>query len=130
MPKQDGRPVVVRADIRRLRPDPETDLPAHSKARLEALVAEAVIDAYGEEEQKMGLFTMMQEHLALPCAVSLLGVEATVEKVTMTRDGRSVAVCQRDGVQQRIDVLDLTWPKAAPAGAEWIAAYSYWCRGL
>jgi hypothetical protein len=73
---------------------------------------------------------MMQEHLSLPFAVSLLGVEATVEKVTMTRDGRIVAVCQRDGVQQRIDVLDLPLPKPAPAGAEWIAAYSYWRRGL
>lgn len=130
MPKQNDKPVIVRMDIRKLRPEPETNLPALSKAKLEALVDEAIVDAYGEEEQKIGLLTMMQEHLALPFAVSLLGVEATVEKVTMTRDGRIVAVCQRDRVQQRIDVLDLPLPKPAPAGAEWIAAYSYWRRGL
>jgi hypothetical protein len=81
-------------------------------------VDEAIVDAHGEEEQKFGLLTMMQEHLVLPFAVSLLGVEATVEKVTMTCDGRIVAVCQRDGVQQRIDILDLPLPKPAPAGAE------------
>jgi hypothetical protein len=122
--------VVVHMDIRKLKPDPETNLPVLSKAKLEALIEEAIVDAYGEGEQKVGLLTMMQEHLALPFSVSIMGVKATVEKVTMTRDGRIVAVCQRDGVQQRIDVLDLPLPKPAPVGAEWIAAYSYWRRGL
>jgi hypothetical protein len=130
MTKQSDKPVVVHMDIRKLKPDPETNLPALGKAKLEALVEEAIVDAYGEEEQKVGLLTMMQEHLALPFAVSLLGAEATVEKVMMTRDGRIVAVCQRGAVQQRIDILDLPLPKPAPAGAEWIAAYSYWRRGL
>ena len=130
MPKQDDNPVIVHMDIRKLKPDPETNLPSLSKAKLEALIEEAIVDAHGEEEQKVGLLTMMQEHLALPFSVSLLGVEASVEKVTMTRDGRIVAVCQRDGVQQRVDVLDLPLPRPAPAGAEWIAAYSYWRRGL
>lgn len=37
-----------------------------------------------------------------------------MEKVTMTRDGRIVAVCQRDGVQERIDILDFPLPKPAP----------------
>ena len=41
----------------------------------------------------------------------------------MTRDGRIVAVCKRDGVKQRIEILDLPLPKPAPAGAEWIVAY-------
>jgi hypothetical protein len=53
-----------------------------------------------------------------------------VEKVDMTRDGRIVAICRRDGVKQRIEILDLPLPKPAPAGAEWIAAYSHWRRGF
>jgi hypothetical protein len=53
-----------------------------------------VVDAYGDDEQKVGLLTMMQEHLVLPFSVSILGIEAVVEKVDMTRDGRIVAVCQ------------------------------------
>ena len=89
-----------------------------------------MVDAYGEDEQKVGLLTMMQEHLAMPFSVSILGVDATVEKLDMTRDGRIVAVCRRDGVRQRIEILDLPLPNPTPAGPEWIAAYSYWCRGL
>jgi hypothetical protein len=117
-------------DIRKLKPEPETNLPSLSKAKLEALIEEAVVDAYGDDEQKVGLLTMMQEHLALPFSVSILGVEATVEKVDMTRDGRVVAVCQRNGIRQRIEILDLPLPKPAPAGAEWIAAYRHWRRGF
>jgi hypothetical protein len=117
-------------DIRKLKPEPETNLPSLTKAKLEALIEEAVVDAYGDDEQKVGLLTMMQEHLALPFSVSILGIEATVEKVDMTRDGRIVAVCQRNGIRQRIEILDLPLPKPAPAGAEWIAAYSHWRRGF
>src|SRR5665213_4522384 len=98
MRKRNDKPVVGHMDIRKLKPDPETNLPSLSKAKLEALVDEAIVDAYGEEEQKVGLLTMIEEHLALPFPVTILGVETTVEKVTMTRDGRIVAVCQRDGV--------------------------------
>ena len=106
------------------------DLDTCPKAKLEALIEEAVVDAYGDEEQTGGFFTMIEEHLALPFSVSILGVEAVVEKVDMTRDGRIVAVCKRDGVKQRIEILDLPLPKRIPAGAEWIVAYSHWCRGF
>jgi hypothetical protein len=117
-------------DIRKLKPEPKTNLPFLSKAKLEALIEEAIVDAYGEEEQKVGLLTMLQEHLALPFSVSILGVEAIVEKVDMTRDGRVEAVCQRDGVRQRIEILDLPLPKSTHEGAEWIAVYSHWRRGF
>jgi len=130
MTQKQSKPVVVHMDIRKLKPEPETNLPSLTKAKLEALIEEAVVDAYGDDEQKVGLLTMMQEHLALPFSVSILGVEATVEKVDMTRDGRVVAVCQRNGIRQRIEILDLPLPKPAPAGAEWIAAYSHWRRGF
>jgi len=32
------------------------------------------VDAYGEEEQAGGFFTMIEEHLALPFPVKVLGV--------------------------------------------------------
>jgi hypothetical protein len=116
-------------DIRKLKRKPEANLLSLSKARLEALIEEAVVDAYGDEEQTGGFFMMIEEHLALSFSVSILGVEAVVEKVDMTRDGR-IAVCKRDGVKQRIEILDLPLPKPIPAGAEWIAAYSHWRRGF
>jgi hypothetical protein len=129
MTQEQSKPVVVHMDIRKLKPEPETNLPSLSKARLKALIEEAVVDAYGDEEQTGGFFAMIEEHLALPFSVSILGVEAVVEKVDMTRDGR-IAVCKRDGVKQRIEILDLALPKPIPAGAEWIAAYSHWRRGF
>jgi hypothetical protein len=51
MTKKLSKPVVVHMDIRKLKPEPETNLPVLSKAKLEALIEEAVIDAYGEDEQ-------------------------------------------------------------------------------
>jgi len=130
MTRKHSKPVVVHMDIRKLKLEPETNLSSLSKAKLDALIEEAVVDAYGDEEQAVGFFTMLEEHLALPFTVSILGVEAVVEKVDMTRDGRIVAVCRREGVKLRIEILDLPLPKPTPVGAEWIAAYSYWRRGL
>jgi hypothetical protein len=130
MTEKRGEPVVVRMDIRKLKSEPQTNLSSLGKVKLEVLVEEAIVDAYGESEQKVGLLTMMQEHLALPFSVNILGIEAIVEKVDMTRDGRIVAICRRDGITQRIEILDLPLPVPAPQGTEWIAAYSYWRRGL
>ena len=128
MTQKQGKRAVVQLDICELKRKPETNLPSLSKATLEALIEEAVVDAYGDEEQTGGFFTMIEEHLALPFSVNILGVEAVVEKVDMTRDGRIVAVCKRDGVKQRIEILDPPLPKPIPAGAEWIVAYSHWRR--
>ena len=130
MTQKQGKPAVAHVDIRKVKRKPEGNLPSLSKARLETLIEEAVIDAYGDEEQTGGFFTMIEEHLALPFSVSILGVEAVVEKVDMTRDGRIVAVCRHDGVKQRIEILDLPLPRPIPAGAEWIVAYSHWRRGF
>ncbi len=72
MTQKQSKPVVVHMDIRKLKPEPETYLPSLSKAKLEALIEEAVVDAYGDEEQTGGFFTMIEEHLALPFSVSIL----------------------------------------------------------
>jgi hypothetical protein len=128
-PKQ-SKPVAIQGDILKLKLEPKTNHPSLSKAKLEALIEEALVDAYGDEEQTCGFFTMIEEHLTLPFTVCILGAEAVVEKVDMTRDGRVVAICQRDGMKQRIEILDLPLPKPAPAGVEWIAAYSYWRKGF
>lgn len=45
-----------------------------SKRRLERLIEEAIVDCYGEEEQATGLFTMIEDNLALPFKTTLLGV--------------------------------------------------------
>ena len=116
--------------MRKLKPKPGINLPPVSKAKLEELIEEAVVDAYTEEEQVGGFLTMIQEHLALPFSVSILGADAVVEKIDMARDGRIVAICRCDNVRQRIGILDLPLPTPAPAGAEWITAYHHWRKGF
>jgi len=54
-----------------------------------------VLDAYTEEEQAAGFLTMIEEHLALPFSVKILGVDADVERVDMTLDGQIVGICRR-----------------------------------
>lgn len=53
MAAKSNKPVVVHMDVRKSKPEPESKLPKLSKAKLEALVEEAIIDAYGEEEQRV-----------------------------------------------------------------------------
>lgn len=130
MPQKNNKPLVVHMNVRKLKAYPDTNLPYFSKAKLEKLIEEAVVDAYGEEEQVGGFFTMMEEHLALPFSASILGVDVVVEKVDMTRSGQIVAICRRDKILQRIGILDLPLPTPAPAGTEWIAAYRHWRRGF
>ncbi len=116
-------------DIRKLKPEPETNLPVLSRAKLDKLIEEAVVDAYNEDEQTVGFLCQIQGHLAVPFSTKILGVEVVVEKVDMTRAGQIVAICRRDNVRQRVGILDLPLPKPAPVGAEWIAAYSHWRGG-
>ncbi len=115
--------------VRKLKTARETSLPSPSKARLKELIEEAVVDAYTEEEQAVGFFTMIEEHLALPFTVKILGVAASVEKIDMTPDNQIVAICRRGNARQKIPILDLPLPTPAPAGVEWLVAYRHWRRG-
>ncbi|WP_426504352.1 hypothetical protein ACPPVO_43210 [Dactylosporangium sp. McL0621] len=94
-------------------------------ATLEAMIEEATVDAYGEDEELTGLFTMLEDHLAVPFTTTVLGVEVTVRKLDLAAD-TIVAICSRGRERQRIDLLDLPLPSPPPHGAVWIDAYRYW----
>jgi len=98
------------------------------RSRLTALIAEATVDAYNESEQRMGFYTMLEEHLDLPFEATVLGVDVVVERVDLTDDDQIVAICRRDRSKQAIPILDLPLPMPRPAGAEWIDAYRRWSR--
>jgi len=93
------------------------------------LVEEAVVDCYNESEQVVGLYTMIEDNLALPFETKVLGVPVIVERVDLTRSEEIVAVCRRAGVRQTIPILDLPLPSPRPAGAQWIDAYRHWVGG-
>jgi hypothetical protein len=96
-----------------------------SQAELDELVQEAVVDAYGEDEQLAGFYTMIEENLALPFTTMVLGVEVTVEGIDLTDCGIA-AICVRGMHRQLIAILDLPLPAPSPPGSEWIRAYGHW----
>jgi len=100
-----------------------------SKARLDELVEDALMDAYGESEQVTGFYTMMENDLRLPFDTELLGKTVIVEGIDITDDNHLVAVCRRDKTKQRISLSELPLPSPIPEGAEWIVAYRYWRTG-
>ena len=61
------------------RPRKRAAHPVLGKRRLNDLVEEAIIDAYGESEQRVGLLTMLEEHLAVPFTTETLGSAVRVD---------------------------------------------------
>jgi hypothetical protein len=99
-----------------------------STAHLDKLIEEATVDCYNESEEVTGIFTMLEENLAVPFVTTLLGVEVTVERVDLNDADEIVAVCRRGRERQRVPVIDLPLPEPKPKGAEWIDAYRRWAR--
>src|SRR5438876_4985679 len=95
-----------------------------SPAKLDEMIEEATVDAYGESEQTVGFFTLLEERLKLPFKTEMLGVEVTVERLDMTDDEQIVAVCSRGKSQQPVPILDLTLPDPPPEGAAPLWGYS------
>jgi hypothetical protein len=118
------------ATSRSLGPASKQRADALSRADLDRLIEEAIVDAYGDSEQTVGFYTMLEEHLAVPFVANVLGLEVTVEGVDLADDERIVAVCRRGRSRQRIGILDLPIPDPPPDGAEWIEAYRRWFRGV
>lgn len=98
-----------------------------SKAELDAMVEEAIIDCHDEEEALTGFASMVENNLEVPFDTTVLGVKVTVTGVTHTSHGL-LADCARGRHRQAIHVLDLPLPTPPPVGAEWIAAYRHWVR--
>jgi hypothetical protein len=100
-----------------------------SSAYLDKLIDEATVDCYNESEEITGIFTMLEENLAVPFTTTLLGMEVTVERIEMNDADEIVAVCRLGRKRQRVPVLDLPLPKPQPRGAEWIEAFHRWAQG-
>ena len=97
-------------------------------SELDALIADAIVDAYGDDEQRVGFLTMLEERLKMPFEVHILGAPATVERVDEI-DYQIVAICRSGRYRQAIPILELPLPNPPPKGAEWIEAYRRFLRG-
>ena len=98
-------------------------------SRLDAMIEEAIVDAYTESEQTVGFHATIEQRLQLPFETVILGVAVTVKKVDVAGAGEIVAVCHRGRERQAIPILDLPLPDPPPEGWEWIEAYRRWARG-
>lgn len=99
-----------------------------SPRRLDALIEEATVDAYGESEQATAFLTTLEEHLPLPFGAIVLGEAVVVEKIDLSSADELIAICRRRGKRQKVRLLDLELPAPRPKGAEWVAAYHRWAR--
>ena len=45
-----------------------------SPAKLDEMIEEATLDAYGDSEQLVGFLTMLEEHLKVPFRTTILGI--------------------------------------------------------
>lgn len=100
-----------------------------AKAKLVALIKDAVVDAYTESEQRTAFYTLLDERLAIPFDTEVLGAAVTVERIDMLGDEQLVAICRRGRSRQSIPILKLPLPNPRPAGAEWIEAFRLWVAG-
>ena len=103
--------------------------PRLPRRQLEALIGEAIVDAYGDSEQRVGFLMMLEEHLTVPFTTEILGVAVRVDRVDLNDAEEIVAICRRGPQRQRIPIIDLPLPSPPPDGWEWIEAYRRWARG-
>jgi hypothetical protein len=80
------------------------------KRRLDELIEEAIVDAYGESEQRVGFLTMLEDGLAFPFKTEILEAPVIVERVNLNDAEEIVAICRRGRQRQMIPILTLPMP--------------------
>ena len=97
------------------------------RERLQALIEEATVDCYGEDEELTGLWTMIEDQVVCPFRAKVVGEEVEVTSFEWTGGGKVFyALCERKGKKHRVDLSSLEWIKPYPQGFEWIEAYLAW----
>ncbi len=87
-----------------------------SERRLDRMVEEATVDAYGESEQAVAFLTVLQDELKLPFQTEVLGVTVTVERIDANGVGDIVAYSRSGRHHQAIALVDLPLPRPRPKG--------------
>jgi len=100
------------------------------EARLRALIEEATVDCYTEDEAHYGFLVSIVYGVVCPFKAKVIGEEVEVVDLQEAPMGYGVeAVCRTKGKEYRINIDSLEWPKRKPEGYEWIEAYHYWLGG-
>jgi hypothetical protein len=100
------------------------------RARLDALIEEATVDCYTEDEAHGGLMVSVEDGVVCPFKATVIGEEVEVVELRSRETGFGVdAICRYKGKDYRIDIFSLEWPKQKPEGYEWVEAYRAWLGG-
>ncbi|MCA1677787.1 MAG: hypothetical protein LC777_01975 [Actinobacteria bacterium] len=100
--------------------------PSRADSELDELIADAIVDAYDQDEALMGFENAFDEEGCLPCPATILA--NTVELLSVsTAAGRQelVATCRHTGHHHRIALLDIDIDADQPASCL-LAAYRRW----
>jgi hypothetical protein len=81
-----------------------------SPRRLDDLIEQAIVDAYGPDEQAVGFHATLEQELALPFDSTVLGVKVSVRKLDVTDHGEVVAVCFRAREDRQFRSLTFHFP--------------------
>jgi hypothetical protein len=101
------------------------------QARLRALIEEATVDCYTEDEAQVGFMTVVADQVVWPFPAKVIGEDVEVVELREAEVGYGVeAVCRYKGKDSRINIDSLEWPKKKPKGFEWVEADRAWRSGL
>jgi len=90
--------------------------PAPARIRIEEFVEEAIVDAYGESEQRVGFLAVLEDKLVVPFTTDILGAPVPVERVDLNDADEIVAICRRGRQRQLIPILNLPLSSPLPVG--------------
>ena len=89
---------------------------------LDAVVADILVDSYGEDEQYAAFLTVLEEECELPTSATCLGSPVTVTGLEHHWARGLVATCQGPQGAEEVSLADLAFPPDTLAA--WIhAAY-------
>jgi len=97
--------------------------------RLNALLEEATVDCYDEEEEFTGILVTLDERLNFPLQARALGEPVEVIGLDEARSGlrRGIMARVRKGEREYpVALAELEFVDPDSVSAEWLAAYRYW----
>ena len=98
-------------------------------SRIQALLEEATVDCYDDEEEFWGVFYALEEHLNFPLRAEALGDVVEVVGLDEERSGqrRGILACVRKGEREYpLALAELEFRDLDPVSAEWLEVYRYW----
>jgi hypothetical protein len=103
-----------------------------SQKQLDKMLEEALVDAYGDEEQFSSIVVTLDDNLPIPFDAKVVGETVEVIGIDEQHSGLGrgvVAIVRRGEKEYRVSLAELEIPVNFK-GHEWIEMYEYFVRGF